>query len=243
MRLLLLLLLPLFSFSQILYNETAEGSTLFTAKLGDVGIIKQTTTTYGITTSTAKYYTGLKSVRVELRDTDAMNNNGTRAEINFPANTGLHRWYSYTLMFDSANYKKDWSDEVITQWHQGGGKTPALCLRTKNDRLYLRVMGVWIDLCGLDKGKWHTYVMHVIHSSNSTGLVEIWRDGVKILTRKGQNMYAVAGELKWPNQKLGIYKSAWNYNATTATNKRVLYFDDIRIGNEKATLVEMMPKR
>jgi hypothetical protein len=146
-------------------------------------------------------------------------------------------------MFDSANYKKDWSDEVITQWHQGGGKTPALCLRTKNDRLYLRLMGTWIDLGLLDKGKWHAYVMHVIHSSSSTGLVEIWRDGVKILTRKGQNMYAETGEIKKPNLKLGIYKSAWNLNATTATNKRVLYFDEIKIGNEKATLAEMTPKR
>lgn len=231
----------MFTFSQnIIYSETAEG-TLFAKSLTGITAVKQTTTSYGITLSTAIQYAGLRSVRFELRDTDKMNNNGTRAEVVFPTATNLNRWYSYALLFDSANYKKDASDEVITQWHQGGGKTPALCLRTRNDRLYLRVMGNWVDLCGLDKGKWHTYVMHVIHSSGTSGLVEIWRDGVKILTRKGQNMYKVGGDIKNPNLKLGIYKSAWNYNQTTATNKRVLYFDNIKIGNEKATLTEMMP--
>jgi hypothetical protein len=234
MRILILLLLPFAAISQnIIYYESAEGTTLFSTK--------QTTTVYGITISKDKHYSGYQSARFELRDTDPMNNSGTRAEITFPTTTNLNRWYSYALQFDSINYKKDASDEVITQWHQGGGKTPALCLRTRNDRLYLRIMGNWVDLCGLDKGKWRTYVMHVIHSSGTSGLVEIWRDGVKILTRKGQNMYRVGGDIKNPNLKLGIYKSAWNYSQTTATNKRVLYFDNIKIGNEKATLAEMMP--
>ena len=243
MRLLLFLLLPLLSFSQnVIYYESVEGK-LLTKSLSGITATRQTTTSYGITASTVKCYAGTKSLRFELRDTDAMNNSGTRAEITFPATTNLNRWYSYAVLFDSAEYKKDASDEVITQWHQGGGKTPALCLRTRNDRLYLRVMGLWVDLCGLDKGKWHTYVMHVIHSSGSNGLVEIWRDGVKILARKGQNMYAVTGDIKMPNLKLGVYKSAWNDSQTTATNKRVLYFDDIKISNENATLAEMMPKR
>jgi hypothetical protein len=244
MRIVILLLLPFAAISQnILYYESAEGTTLFASKLSGITASKQTTTAYGITISKDKHYSGYQSARFELRDTDPMNNSGTRAEITFPTTTSLNRWYSYALLFDSANYKKDWSDEVITQWHQGGGKTPALCLRTKNDRLYLRIMGVWFDLCGLDKGKWHTYVMHIKHSSGSDGLVEIWRDGVKILSRTGQNMYRVTGDIKNPNLKLGIYKSAWNDNATTATNKRVLYFDEIRIGNEKANLAEMLPKR
>ena len=242
MRLLILLLLPFDTFAQtnILYSESAENTPLFAAKLGGMSIIKQTTTSYGITQST-KCYAGTKSVRFELRDTDAMNNSGTRAEVAFPANTSSNRWYSYALLFDSTNYKKDASDEVITQWHQGGGKTPALCLRTKNDRLYLRVMGTWIDLCSLDKGKWHTYVLHVIHSAGSNGLVEIWRDGVKIKSKTGQNMYKVGGDIKPPNLKLGVYKSAWNKENITATNKRVLYFDNIKIGSEKATLTEILP--
>jgi hypothetical protein len=244
MQLLLLMLMPFISFSQVIYSESAEGTTLFASKLSGATVAKQTTTVYGITLSKDKHYSGYQSARFELRDTDPMNNSGTRAEIVFPTLTSLNRWYSYALLFDSANYKKDASDEVITQWHQGGGKTPALCLRTKNDRLYLRIMGnIWIDLGLLDKGKWHAYVMHIKHSSGSGGLVEIWRDGIKILGRTGQNMYRVSGDIKMPNLKIGIYKSAWNDNATTQTNKRVLFFDEIKMGNEKATLAEMTPTR
>jgi hypothetical protein len=239
MKILILLLLPVLAFSQnIIYYENCDGTALF-----NTYVQKQTTTAYGITISKSIVYAGTQSARFELRDTDPMNNNGTRAEITFPTTTNLNRWYSYALYFPSADYNYDTDDEVISQWHQGGGKTPALCLRTKKDRLYLRSMGTWLDLGLIDKDKWHAYVMHVKHSSGSDGLVEIWRDGVKVLTRQGQNMYAVTGDIKKPNLKLGIYKSGWNNSETTLTKKRVLYFDEIKMGNEYATYNDMVPKR
>jgi hypothetical protein len=241
MRLLILMLLPVFALSQsnIIYYESGEGKTIFNAY-----VAKQTTTSYGITSTNKLFYSGTQSVRFELRTTDPLNNNGTRAEITFPTTTNLNRWYSYAIYFPSTGYKYDKSDEVITQWHQGGGATPALCLRTKKDRLYLRVMGdIWVDLGLIDKDKWHAYVMHVKHSSGSDGLVEIWRDDNKILSRTGPNMYKVGGDYKNPKLKLGIYKSAWNGSGTTDTKLRVLYFDEIKMGNEKATYAEMCPKR
>ncbi|MFT2009625.1 hypothetical protein ACMA1I_13175, partial [Pontibacter sp. 13R65] len=45
-----------------------------------------------------------------------------------------------------------------------------------------------------------------------------------------------------PRWKLGIYKSDWNNGKTTDTKKRVLYFDEIRMGNERATLADMSLK-
>lgn len=239
MRILILLLLPFAAFSQIIYQESAEGRILFSTY-----VTKQTTTVYGITISKSIVYAGSQSARFELRDTDPTNNSGTRSEVTFPTTTNLNRWYSYAVYFPSADYKYDASGEVITQWHQGGGATPALCLRTESNHIYLRVMGnIWIDFGLIDKDKWHSYVMHVKHSSGTDGLVEIWRDGTKVLSRKGQNMYKVTGDLRNPNWKLGIYKSAWNDSKTTQTNKRVLYFDEIKMGNENSTYAEMEPKR
>lgn len=236
-----LLFLPILAVSQsnILYYESAEESKLFATYVS-----KQTTTSYGITSSTSQFYSGTKSARFELRDGDKLNNNGTRAEISFPAASNLNRWYAYAIFFPSADYKYDTDDEVITQWHQGGNATPALCLRTKKDHIYLRVMGnIWVDLGTIIKDKWQAYVIHVKHSSGSTGLIEIWRDGAKILSRTGPNMYKVGGDFKNPNLKLGIYKSGWNDSKTTMTRKRLIYFDEIKIGNENATLEEMTPKR
>jgi hypothetical protein len=234
----LLLLVPLLAFNQTIYYESAEGNAIFSTY-----VVKQTSTSYGITAANNIAYTGTKSARFELRTTDPEVQSGTRAEITFPTTTNLNRWYSYALYFPSADYKYDATDEVVTQWHQGGGKTPALCIRTMKDRMFMRMMGNWIDLGLIVKDKWQAYVMHVKHSSGTDGLVEIWHDGKKILSRKGQNMYRVTGDIKKPNWKLGIYKSYWNGTRTSATNKRVLYFDEIKMGNENATYSDMTLKQ
>ena len=98
------------------------------------------------------------------------------------------------------------------------------------------MLGTWIDLGVFEKDKWRAYVMHVKHSSSSDGLIELWRDGVKILNRSGANMYAVTGDYHNPKLKLGIYKSDWNGSGTTQTTQRVIYFDDIKMGNEYVEL-------
>lgn len=224
---------------ELLYSEYAEGETLFP------GLTKQITTAYGLTAVSSPAYYGSKSIRFELRDTDPMNNSGTRAEVAFPefVGSGLEKWYGYAIMFDANDYDYDNSDEVVGQWHQGGSLTPALCFRTRRDKLYLRVMGTeWIDLGNIDKGNWHRYVLHIIHSSTSSGLIEIWRDDVKILTRAGQNMYVVGGTIKNPTFKIGVYKSAWNDSKTTDTTKRVFYLDEFRLGGADAFYVAVAPR-
>ncbi len=63
------------------------------------------------------------------------------------------------------------------------------------------------------------------------------------MNRSGANMYKVDGDMHNPNVKMGIYKSDWNGSGTTATNIRVLYLDDIKIGNENATYADMVPTK
>jgi hypothetical protein len=222
----------------LIWSDNLEGSSFFYT-----GVSKQTSTSYGITTVSNPVYQGVKSARFELRDSDPETNNGTRAEISFPDATNLNRWYSYAMYAPSAYFKYDSDDDVITQWHQGGGLTPALCLRVKADKLYIRILGTWNELGAFEKDVWRAYVMHVKHSAGSDGLIEIWKDGVKIFNRSGANMYKVEGDLHNPNIKMGVYKSDWNGSGTTSTNIRVLYLDDIRIGNEYATYADMVPTK
>jgi hypothetical protein len=224
------------SISNLLYKENADGTSFLSTYIS-----RQTGTSYGITSSGTQFYNGTKSVRFELRDTDPEANSGTRAELSFPDATNLNRWYSFALYAPGTLYKIDSDDDVISQWHQAGGATPALCLRVKNDRIYLRVLGTWIDLGVFEKDTWRAYVMHVKHSAGSDGLVELWRDGVKIVNRTGANMYAVTGDYHNPKWKMGIYKSDWNGTGTTQTTMRVLHFDDIKLGNEYATYQDMVP--
>ena len=221
----------------IIWQENADGSSFLNTMCS-----KQTATSYGMTASSNQAFSGTRSARFELRDTDPENHDGTRAEISFPVPTTNNFWYSYALYMPGAQYKDDKIDEVITQWHGGGGVTPAISLRVQSGHIYMRTMDdVKTDLGIVEKDKWHTYVYHIIHSSGSDGLIEIWKDGQKLVTRKGASMYALTGDFHLPNWKMGIYKSAWNGTRTTATNLRVLYFDDIKYGSASATYADMLP--
>ncbi|MFD2515172.1 heparin lyase I family protein [Pontibacter locisalis] len=227
--------------ANILFEETFEGSTLFS------GLREQFGTSYAFSTANSPVYNGSKSGRFELRDTDPMVSNGTRTEVVFPAQSNQNRWYAFSVYFPSNGYEKDSKGDVISQWHQGGGKNPSISLRTVYDKLLLDFR---TDpgtpqkeylLNPIAKDVWHTFVMHINHSHGSDGVIEIWHNGVKVFTHKGGNSYDSTYES--PRWKLGIYKSPWNESNTTDVSKRVLYFDEIRMGNERATLAEMTPRK
>lgn len=221
----------------LIWSENADATSFL-----NTYVTLQTATSYGITASTQLANSGSKSVRFELHDTDPESHSGTRAEIATPNATTNELWYSYALNIPAAQYKPEADDEIITQWHGGGGATPALCVRTKSGHIYLRIMGsTWVDLGAIDYDKWHSYVYHIKHSAGSDGLIQIWRDGTKIMDRSGQNMYAITGDYHLPQWKVGVYKSDWNGTNTTSTNVRVLYMDDIKYGTASATYDIMAP--
>jgi hypothetical protein len=68
-------------------------------------------------------------------------------------------------------------------------------------------------------------------------LLEIWLNQTKLMTRTGSNMYS--SSTATPRWKLGIYKWKWNSGGTTDTDKRVLFYDSVRMANEKASLAEL----
>jgi hypothetical protein len=69
----------------------------------------------------------------------------------------------------------------------------------------------------------------------------MWCDGVKIMNYVGPNMYRIGDDFDEPNMKFGIYKSTWNGSSTTMTSTRVLYYDDIKMGNRYSTYADMVP--
>jgi hypothetical protein len=222
--------------SNLLWSDNLEGLLSFFS-----GVSVQTSTSYGITRVTSPIFQGYKSARFELRSGDNETNGGTRAEISFQPATNLNRWYSFAIYAPSEQFKWDDEDDCLIQFHQGDGETPALCLRVREDRIYIRILGVWNDLGVFEKNSWQSYVMHIKHSTGSTGLIELWRNGVKLMNRSGANMTYVDDDEHNPSLKLGIYKSAWNGSSTSETSTRVIYYDDIKIGNEYATYEDMVP--
>jgi hypothetical protein len=230
--------------THILYQLDFEGNNPFPSF-----ITTQVSTAYALQLVDSPVYHGKKAARFELRDTDPENNNGKRAEISFPAPgkaTNPERWYAFAVLFPREDFDYDNSDEVICQWHQGGKATPSLCIRTKGNQIRLRVKAVtdskeWIDIGEIEKNVWQYYVIHIKHSSGPDGLIEIWRDNKLLVHNAGANMYDISnGAFHIPNWKLGIYKSAWNSSSGTSVHKRVLYFDDIKMGDEHASFSDMI---
>ncbi|AEW03317.1 hypothetical protein A4D02_04680 [Niastella koreensis] len=211
---------------------------------------RQTATPYGLQIVETPVYQGKKAARFELRSGDPAIQNGTRTEISFPKpddKDNLDRWYAFALLFPSVDYDADNSDDVLTQWHQGGKASPAISLRTKNNDLYLRIKPEVdskdkIELGPIDKDNWHYYIFHIKHSSGADGLIEIFRDGKPVANYNGANMYDLTGDFHAPLWKFGIYKSTWNKGGVSNTTKRVIYFDEIQLGDEHASLADMMVK-
>lgn len=204
-------------------------------------------------------YRGTKAARFEIRKDQPLVKDGKRAEITIvgPA-TNKNRWYSFTVYFPADDFAKDSEREIISQWYQRSDRhlgeksaSPATALRIKKDRFFLDTgynddlisAGVKseskkkIDLGPVTKNTWHEFVFHFIHSYQEDGLIEIWHNGVKVLAHTGGNMYNNASMPKW---KIGVYKAAFK-TGTSDVYKRVVYFDNIKVGNQMATLADMVP--
>ena len=83
-------------------------------------------------------------------------------------------------------------------------------------------------------GKWERFVFHCRFRSNNTGLMEVWKNDVKIYSAARQNgVQYDRTRIKW-----GMYVGAGNINHETAK----CYFDDIKIGNRNASYEDVVPK-
>lgn len=240
-----------------LFAETFEGPTPFAAvENTDFG------TPYSFSVVSRPVYKGSKSARFELRDTDPMVSNGTRAEVTVVKDAVQREmWYSFAVYFPADDFAPDTKTEIISQWWQAGdnhlgeaNSSPATALRIQNDRFILDTgyndavvsSGVIpesrkkISLGPVVKDTWHEFVFHFVHSYQADGLIEVWHNGAKLQTLPGGNMY---NNLAMPKWKLGIYKWKWNEQGTTDTQKRVLYFDNIHVAKDQVTFAEMTPGR
>jgi hypothetical protein len=227
----------------LLFEETFEGPNPFYAYVST-----QFSEKHSFKVSSSPSFKGKNAGRFELRKSDSKSTRtGKRAEILLGHPSDKENWYSFAIYLPSSGFERDNDDEVLTQWHTSGG-TPTLSLRAVKDRLVFRIghdakirTALWdfYDFGTIPKNEWINFVFHIVHSDKSDGFVEIWRNGNKVVTHKGPNTYK---NQKSPRWKVGIYKASWEKKSTDV-DKRVLYYDNIRMGNEKASFSEMDPSK
>lgn len=228
---------------QVILEENFENNTCWE---GDSYAYRQFAEDHAFEVVDKPVYSGNKSGKFELRYGDRMatKNGGPRAEVLFPKQSHHERWYSFAVFFPGYGWKDDMDDELVSQWHSGAG-TPTLSLRVSNGNLKLRIghnpnvpTSRWdfYEFGAVPKDEWNEFIFHVVHSQEEDGLVEVWKNGRKIVTHNGPNWYP---DSDFPRWKVGIYKSSWRKKKTNV-DLRVIYFDNIRIGNEHTELEQML---
>jgi hypothetical protein len=205
---------------------------------------------------------GTSSARFEFAKTDPINYNGyLRAELqqDFKTDSTGDNWYGFSQFLPS-DYVSDPVTEAVAQWHEvpdwdlgENWRSPPISMEIKNDHYFIKVMWasaavntnqtkdgeIYYDLGPVDKNKWNDWVFHIKFSYQSTGVLEVWKNKTKVLTRNGPNSY---NDENFPYFKLGIYKWAWAGSSSSPESKRVLYYDEVKVGNRNSNLDEVSPQ-
>lgn len=182
---------------------------------------------------------------------------GNRAEMSQnQKSTRKEGWYGFSQYFPKS-YESDRTAEVLVQWHDIPDKgehvdrSPSNAILASNDRFSWvvrwdadKIMNnskadglVDIDLGPIPKGKWIDWVVHIKFAYDNSGILEVWKDGKKVIDRKNKpNAY---NDEHYPYFKFGIYRWEWG----TGTSHRVIFYDEVRVGNENSSYDEVKPDR
>jgi hypothetical protein len=91
----------------------------------------------------------------------------------------------------------------------------------------------------IEKNRWNDWVIHVKWSYGSDGLLEIWKDGAKVVNKNGPNC---SNDDLGPYIKIGVYNPFWRERSgATAEDKRTIHYDSVRVGDETASYDTVAP--
>lgn len=206
---------------------------------------------------------GKQAIRFTLKRGDPFVANNQRAELKLekvPPNS--EKWYGLSVLVPE-DFKKDRTYEIITQWHSrpnldAGEKwrTPPLAILIRNNRLFLHRR--WdpnpitrnnkpgpgggretLPLGDYNPGEWTDFVVHVKWSHTADGSLKVWQNGKLVVNKSGPNTY---NDPTGPYLKIGLYKPSWKSNPKESqTTKRIIYFDEVRIGDATASYQDVKP--
>ncbi len=208
---------------------------------------------------------GLQGMRFELRDDDDDEAGSKRSEITqwpIRATTtgglGDTRWFGMSFYLP-ADWETDVTQELIMQWQSvrdgcdSSGRSPMQGLYFDDDGTWFWSIRSQSAKCGTSNppatkidfgdiqiGEWVDLVMHIKWEHDSSGFTKVWKNGILIVDYTGPNMYNDdPGSIYL---KYGVYKWPWKNNPGASNiSLRVLYWDEIRIGDENSSFVEVQP--
>jgi hypothetical protein len=268
---LLLLLHVAYAFAYHVYHRPAAGDLTFTSDFesGDASVWEdkgaiQVCCDDSLVIVDAPVRRGRRAARFTLRQSDPDVKGSKRAEvITRAALMGGEYWYAFSV-FLPADWKGDQVPVTIAQWHAvpdvgfGEASSPPP-LRLLVEEGQWAVVNIWDSkrlgstlwrpiapdgyvlqkVGAFEPGRWTDWVVHVRWSYESGGLLEVWKDRQLALRRDGPNTY---NDALAPYMKLGIYVPRWTLQPPVSTvASHTIHFDEIRVAEGPATLLEMSP--
>lgn len=198
--------------------------------------------------------TGLYSMKVYLNKNKSLVN--YRTEIQEPDKAELGVSYSYEFnTYLPSSYISDGIWEIVAQWHAmpdfelgENWRNPVMALWTTNGQWQLS--NIWDskkntfesgtrEYDGMEEWffgdynteEWVNWKFHVIWSYKQDGIIEVWKNDVLLLSKKGPNCY---NDNKGPYFKIGLYKGWKDRVEPFSITERILYFDDIKVVKNQA---------
>lgn len=146
-----------------------------------------------------------------------------------------NHWFGFKMLLDPEyEIEKVNNGDIVSHFHLSGEGvvSPPIVLSILKDKFYLGITNVNGGtseshyLGPVTKDKWIDWKFHIrLSTKYRRGIVEVWRDGVKMHRIKGKNTYKDYRMYL----KLGIYKYGWwtsNYEKDE-TKRKVISFDNV----------------
>jgi hypothetical protein len=199
---------------------------------------------YSVQQTTEQVKAGSSALRLEIRSTDPQTSGAIRSEITLDSDPlNQDRWYGFSM------YLKDWVDddagEHVFQWHPDNSTGSAsMSLLTAGGRFTFATNNngttsnnEYTDIGPVLSNQWVDFVIHIRWATDTTGLLQVWMNGNQVINKSNVKTAALASYFK-----LGINKFGWGTQASAVT-QRILYFDEVRVGNASATYNDVAPFR
>lgn len=159
----------------------------------------------------------------------------TRAELqaHWEDVEGSESWYGVTFQTPEGFTGKDADWCVCVQAHEDGVAKPppwSLVLKTSGLRLEMRHQNGTREILNLGPLPLEPtrIVVHVISTVQTAGLIEVWRDGIKVGTIPGSNRYTT----KYPIRlRVGVYRGH-------TTGHQIAFFGPLSRGGSFEDVVE-----
>ena len=198
---------------------------------------------YSLTKSSARFTDGANSMRIEVRNTDKMISGSVRSELVQEVDEPItERWYGLNM------YLEDWVDDVAGEsafeWHPDNAEAVSAASLWLSGGKYVFQINPggsnskkeYIDIGPIVNNQWVSWVIHVRWATDITGILQVWQNGKPVVDRSNIKTCSPDGVYF----KLGLNKFGWGNQLSTVT-KRVIYYDEIRIGDERANYETVKP--